>query len=345
MPNLPEPAPGAATVTVVVCAWGAEPDIRECVESVLASEKVAADVVLVDNGADNEDVPAMADWPRVTVVRPGTNLGFTGGCDYGAQRATGQYLALLNSDAVVAPDTLARLVDEATHPDVGIAVASVRLAEDPDLVNAGANPVHVLGLSWSGGIGRPERRTAPVDTAGASGACLLTRRAHWERLGGFDPEYFAYHEDVELSLRTWRLGLRVVYVPEAIAVHRYEFGRNPNKMYYVERNRLVLVCTMWGRRAKLLLAPALLGLEVAMLARALAGGWLPAKVRGWRWIWTHRGHLRERRALLRGEQVVPDRAWMRVLTTQIDEAFAAVPGRRPVNALMAGYWRLVRRWV
>lgn len=341
---MPEPD-AAPTVSAVVLAWQAEPWLPRSVEALLASEKVRVQVVLVDNGCTTDDVETLAARPGVTVVRPGRNLGFAGGCNAGAAVATGEYLALVNADAVVEPGTLARLVEEVGRPGVGLVAASVRLADDPALINAGANPVHILGLSWAGGMGQREERTAPVETAGASGACLLTTAAHWRRLGGFDEEYFAYHEDAELSVRTWRLGLRVVYVPDAVAVHRYEFSRNQLKMYLAERNRLLFVATLWGLKARLLLAPALLALEAAWAVRALVEGWLPAKVRGWGWMWSHRRHVRSRRAALRAEQVVPDREWMRILTPRMDRTFAPVPGLGLANAVLAGYWRLVSRLV
>src|SRR4051812_36652563 len=138
-------------VSAVVLAWKAEPWLRRGVEALLASEKVTVDVVLVDNGCTNDDVEVLERLPGVSVVRPGTNLGFAGGCNAGALAATGEYLALVNGDAVVEPTTLARLVDEASRPDVGIAGASIRLADDPRLLNSAGNPVHILGLSWAGG--------------------------------------------------------------------------------------------------------------------------------------------------------------------------------------------------
>ncbi|HEV7898932.1 MAG TPA: glycosyltransferase family 2 protein, partial [Planosporangium sp.] len=224
-------------VSAVVLAWKAEPWLRRCVEALLASEKVACGVVLVDNGCTTDDVEALERLPGVSVVRPGENLGFAGGCNAGAAVATGEYLALVNGDAVVEPTTLARLVGEAARPEVGVAGGSVRLADDPRLINSAGNPVHVLGLTWAGRMGEPEEGVEPVDVAVASGACLLMRRALWEELGGFDAEYLAYHEDTELSMRVWRRGWRVVYVPDAVAVHRYEFSRNEFKFYLIERNR------------------------------------------------------------------------------------------------------------
>jgi GT2 family glycosyltransferase len=336
--------PTGPTVTAVVLAWQAEPWLRRGVEALLASEKVVADVVLVDNGCTTDDVEVLERLPGVTVVRPGTNLGFAGGCNAGADAATGEYLALVNGDAVVEPTTLARLVDEAAHPDVGIAGGSVRLADDPRLINSAGNPVHILGLSWAGRLGEPEEGGDPTDVTVASGACMVIRRSLWRELGGFDTEYFAYHEDTELSIRVWRRGLRVVYVPDAVAVHRYEFSRNEFKYFMIERNRLMFLATLWGWRALLLLSPALIGLELGMVALAAKQGWLRAKLRGWRWLAGHAGHIRRRRRLLQHERTVPDRQWMGVLTDRVDPAAIELPAvTGPLNAVMRGYWRLVRR--
>lgn len=333
-------------VTAVVLAWQAEPWLRRCVEALLGSEKASVDVVLVDNGCTTDDVTVLERLPNVSVVRPGTNLGFAGGCNAGAAAATGDFLALVNGDAVVEPGTLARLVEEAGRPEVGIAGASVRLADDPRLINAGANPVHILGLSWSGRMGEVETRVEPMATAGASGACLVVRRSLWQQLGGFDDHYFAYHEDVELSIRMWRAGRQVLYVPDAIAVHRYEFSRNAFKLYLIERNRLMFVLTTWSAGALLVLAPLLVALEAAMLALAARQGWSRQKIQGWRWLWQHRQHLRERRRQLATERSVPDRDWMGVLTDRLDTTAVALPvGTGLLNAIVRGYWSLARRVV
>ncbi|GGM99921.1 hypothetical protein GCM10011609_42820 [Lentzea pudingi] len=336
------------TVSAIVLAWKSEPWLRRCVTALLGSEKVAVEVVLVDNGCTDDDVEVLSELDGVTVVRPGENLGYSGGNNAGVKVSTGEYVALINGDAIVEPGTLARLVQELQdRPDVGIAAASVRLAEDPTLLNSRGNMVHVLGISWVGGLGEPETRTAPTDTAGAMGAGLVTTRAHWDRLGGFFEHYFAYHEDADLSIRTWRLGLRVVNVPDAVVVHRYEFARNNNKYYLVERNRLMFVLTLWSGRALALLAPALLALELAMVALAVKEGWLKDKARGWAWLWRHRKDLRARRSLARKAQTVPDSEWMKVLTSELNTPLINVPKvvLTPLNAVTTAYWKLIRRFV
>jgi GT2 family glycosyltransferase len=334
-------------VTAVVVAFGAEALLPDCVRSILASEGIGVEVVLVDNGCTDGGVDAVGDLDRVHVIRPGRNLGFDEACNVGVAAGTGDSVALVNFDAVVSVHALARLAAVADDPGVGIATASLRLDDDPELMNSAGNEVHFLGYSWCGALNEPASRHAvPRDVASASGAAMVMRRALWERLGGFAPEYFMYYEDAELSLRCWRAGLRVVFVPDAVVVHRYEFGRNPQKMYLVERNRLIAMVTLLEARTLALLIPVMVGVEVAMLALAVRQGWGRAKVRGWWWLFRHRQWVRSRRAALAGERVVPDAAFAPLLATRLTQGSMELPGfLRPFDAALAWYWSVVRRAV
>src|SRR5262249_39686035 len=129
-------------VSVVIVAYGAYPALATCVRAVLDSEGVEADVVLVDNGCTDGGVDGVRGEDAVVVVDPHRNLGFAGGAVAGASAATGEFLAFVNPDAVVAPHALARLVAVAAAPDVGIASASLRLADEPATMNSAGNPVH-----------------------------------------------------------------------------------------------------------------------------------------------------------------------------------------------------------
>jgi GT2 family glycosyltransferase len=337
--------PNPPAVSAIVLAYLDEPWLERCVRGLLASTDVRVEVVLVDNGCTSGAVGRLAALPGVVVVRPGENLGFAGGCDAGAAVATGEVLALVNGDAVAAPDALAALAEAALEPGVGVATASVRLADDPTRLNTAGNPLHYLGLVWSGGFGRPaaeypSRREVPL----ASGAACALRRSLWERLGGFAPEYFAYHEDAELSWRCRQLGLSVVYVPDAVVVHRYEFSRTARKQYLLERNRWIFLLTLAGGRTLLLTAPALVAFELAVTALAAAQGWLPAKVRGWAWLLRHAGWVRRRRRRLQSERTVPDRELARWITGRLDPSNLSLPpGTSIVGVAFDWYWRLVRR--
>jgi GT2 family glycosyltransferase len=339
------PAEGVPVVDVVVVAYGAEPQLERCLSSVLASEGVEVRIALVDNGCSNPDLARLTDRPEVTLVRPVRNIGFAGGCVVGAAALDGEHVALVNSDAYVDPNTLSSLVG-ALVDGVGLTTACVLLAEEPDVVNSAGNPVHYLGGSWAGGLGESVRlHQVPQDVASASGAGCALRRELWERLGGFDPEFFLYCEDLDLSLRVWQQGLRVRYLPTAKVWHHYEFSRNERKWYFLERNRLLTLVTVLAGRTLALLAPALLVFELVSITRAAAARQLRGKFEGYVWLIRHHRHVRDRRAAVQRLRKVPDAVLVPVLSGTIDTPLFTGPVLAVGNAVLGGYWRLVRRWV
>jgi GT2 family glycosyltransferase len=332
------------SVTVVMLAYGPEPWLVPAARAALASTDLDLDVVVVDNGCTSDAVDVVKGLPGVRVLRPEGNIGYAGGCRLGAAEATGDYLAFVNSDAIVAPEALARTVAAAAEEGVGAAMASIRLASDPDLMNTSGNPLHFTGLSWAGGNGEPatahaRRRSVPS----LSGCCFVIGRHLWRELDGFPAEYFAYHEDTELSLRLWQRGLRPQYVPDAVVLHHYEFSRNRRKLYLVERNRLITLLTAYEGRTLVVLAPALLLTEVAMVIAALAGGWTSPKVRGWAWLWRNRAWLMRRRRLVQSQRRVPDGVIAEVMTARVTPSnVEAPPGIGVFNAIAGAYWKGTR---
>lgn len=334
-------------MTAVVLAYGAEPWLRECVASVLGSTGVEVEVVLVDNGCSSDAMQELSGWPQVTVLHPESNLGFAGGVVLGAKGVTTEFLAMVNSDAVVDEGALAALVAEAGRDEVGIASACVVLGDRPDLVSSVGNPVHLLGFSWAGGFGDlVGAHPVATDVASATGACAVLRTSWWETLGGFAEEYFAYCEDVDLSWRSWQLGRSVRYVPGAVVRHHYEFSRSPLKRYLLERNRLIFMLTTYERKTLLLLAPLLVAVELGLLLVSLSGGWSRQKVSGWWWIARHGGWMRARRRRLQSQRIVPDRDLAHLWSTRFDPGHEATPaGAGPVGAVVTAYWALARRFL
>lgn len=332
-------------MTAVVLAYGEQPYLPEVVDRLLASTGVSVQVVVVDNGCTSPSLEPLRTRPGVLLLEPGTNTGFTGGCNLGAAATDAPVLAFVNSDALVEPGALAALAAVALRPEVGLASASLRLADRPELLNSTGNPVHVLGLSWAGHLGEPaDRFPTELPVASATGAALAVRREVWTALGGFTTEFFAYCEDADLSLRCWQQGWEVRYVPGAVVAHHYEFSRNPSKFYLLERNRLAMVLSLYQARTLLLLSPALLAFEVAMLAVSAVGGWLPLKLRGYRWLLAERRWLAAHRRAVQRARRRSDRELAGLLSARFDPSVLPLPrGAGLLNALMGGYWSLVRR--
>lgn len=332
-------------VAVVVLAYAAEPHLDACLAAIRASRGVDVELLVVDNGCTRGDLTELLTLHGARLLRPATNLGFAGGCNAGVSALlTHDVVALVNSDAVLHPDALQALADALTD-EVAVASACVRLAHAPHLVNSAGNPVHFTGVSWAGGMGESAAaHVTPREVASASGAAMAIRRSAWDELGGFDAAYFTYLEDTELSLRCWLGGWKVVYVPEAVALHHYDFSRNKRKHYYLERNRLLLLLTVYERRTLLLLGPALLLWEMCVIAGALVQGWLPSKLRGWLWLLRNQAHVQQRRRLIQRTRRRGDAELAPLLETRITGASIPLPrGFGVVDAALAAYWRAVRR--
>jgi GT2 family glycosyltransferase len=335
---------GTNLVSAVVVAWGSCPLLRHCVESILLSTGVDVEVIVVDNGCDEATLSAVPDHPMVRLVVADRNLGFGGGCNLGAAKAAGSYLAFVNPDAVVAPSALAALVGALEDPDIGIATARVRLMIEPDLLNSSGGAVHYLGLGWAQGFRQPASAFADrVSVTAGSGAAMAMRSDTFRQLGGFTAEFFLYHEDAELSLRVWMAGLRVEFVPDADVLHDYAFGRHDEKLYFLERNRLLLLFGIYRRRTLFWLLPAILGFEVAIVGLATVQGWLRQKLRGWWWIGKNYRWVLDYRRRLQVSRVVGDEALVPLLASHFDAGQLQMPSAaRPIDWLFAQYWEFVR---
>ena len=326
------------SASVIVLAHGAEPLLEECVRALVADG--ADEVVVVDNMAARGPVAAVADLPRVRLLSPGRNLGFAGGCNYAAGHTTGDVLVFVNSDAVVRAGALDALVRRASVPEIGLACASIRLADDPEMLNTAGNPIHYLMFSWVGSLGEPaSEHTEVTEVASITGVMFAVRRTVWDELGGFDPDYVAYCEDVYLSMRAWQAGYRVVHEPASVVLHHYDFARNAAKFYLLERNRLMnLILLPELRTRRILMAPAL-AVEAGVLAVAVRDGWARDKVQGWRWLLAHRRSLAERRRDVQEHRQVRDRDLAPLLRGALDPPEGLGPGvPAPVSRALAQYW-------
>ncbi|HEX8221373.1 MAG TPA: glycosyltransferase, partial [Chloroflexia bacterium] len=203
------------------------------------------------------------------VVETGSNLGFAGGNDYGAERAAGEYVAFLNNDTRVEPDWLSELVQSLLADEEQGVVCTSSLMLDwegktIDFYSGSVNfhgfgfqpsyglPISELGLTIShlgdakGANPQPKVQAPKSELLFACGGSMLIRRDVFLHAGGFDPDYFAFFEDVDLGWRLWLLGHRITLTPTAITYHRHHgtaSGLAGNHRWQViyERNALYTI--------------------------------------------------------------------------------------------------------
>jgi GT2 family glycosyltransferase len=331
-------------VSVVIVAYNAGPALLRCLDS-LEDDGAEQEVIVVNNGGEGPELAAAEARPSVQVVRPEANVGFAAGCNLGAERARGEVLLFLNPDTVVTNGAVAELARTVSEPDVGAAMGRLLLLSDPETLNSRGAVIHIAGLGWSSGLGEPASTVSePTEITYANGSVLAMRRDLFEQLGGFTEKLFLYHEDLELGWRARMRGRRIVLNPAADVLHDYEHGRNPEKYYFMERNRLVFVASAYSARLLLLLAPVLLLAEAGLTLVSIREGWFRAKVRGWRWVGVNARWILRHRRRLQSARTVPDRDLAEHLTPVLDPAMIELPkGVRFVNPMLESYWLFVRR--
>ena len=258
-------------------------------------------MIVIDNDPAGAAARSGAFPAQARILHPGTNLGYTGAANLAAAEARSEWLFFLNPDATAERDCLQRLL-QCAAPEVAIVGAQVLLPDGR--VNAGANPVNIAGFSWSGGYGGAREDGPAREVAAVSGAALMVRRERFAEVHGMCPEFFLYVDDTDLAWRVRLQGGRVIFCPEAVVVHDYEFEKGRAKWFYLERNREWMVLSNFAPPTIALLAPVLLAAELTVVLRAAREGWLGEKLRAWRALLAAGPRLLAwRRAVQRGRRV------------------------------------------
>ena len=278
----------AAAVAAVVVSYNAADHLDRCLQS-LAANGVPR-LVVVDNGSTDHS-EAVARAAGATWSSTGSNVGYGGAANQGAasESATSlPYLLVCNPDVELGRDSVARLAQALdADPRVGLAGPKLLNADGSVYPSARTFPdlVSAIGHGLLGSVAPNNRftrryqlldwdhgRAARVDWV--SGACFLARRDAWAAVGGFDPAYFMYMEDVDLCWRMSQAGWSVAYAPEAEATHLQgvSTNRHPYRMLAAHHRsmwRFAWRTTTGRRRAALpIVAAGLAGrLALAILHR------------------------------------------------------------------------------
>jgi GT2 family glycosyltransferase len=317
----------------------------------LAAELREGDeLIVVDNDSSDGTVAAIREMAiEATVIEAGANLGFSAGCNRGAAAASGELLLFLNPDAVPAPGFREAIERPLAEGRGWAAWQGLVTAEGGRVVNTRGGVVHFTGIAWAGGAGEPIDRWegwtgyGPRAEPGfVSGACLAIPRGEFERAGRFPEAFFLYQEDVDLSLRLRLAGGRLGVEPAARADHDYEFAKGPAKWRLLERNRWATLVRTYPAALLVLLLPALVATELALLPISIAGGWAGQKLLAWADTLRALPRLLGERRRIQATRQVSAREFASRLEAALDSPYLGGASRsRLLRALLAGYWAVV----
>ncbi|UJA19016.1 glycosyltransferase family 2 protein [Thermoleophilia bacterium SCSIO 60948] len=336
------------TLSIVVVTWNGADAIGATLRAVASELEPGDELIVCDNAsADDTVASAREAAPEASVIETGANLGFPAACNLGAERARGDLLCFLNPDAVVQPGFRAAIVAPAAEPDGPGAWQALVTSEGGGVVNTRGGVVHFTGIAWAGGAGEPvpgsTREIAASEPGFVSGAALAIGRDLFAELGGFAAGFFLYHEDVDLSLRVRLAGRRLAVAPDARVDHDYDFDKGLAKWRHLERNRWATIVRTYPGALLALLAPALLATELALLAVAAAGGWLPQKLGAAGDLARSLPRLLRERRTIAATRRVSASEFASGLTPGLDSPYLGAAARLPLlGGGLRVYWRVVR---
>ncbi|MCA1902810.1 MAG: glycosyltransferase family 2 protein [Candidatus Hydrogenedens sp.] len=251
-------------VRILVLNWNGMEHLEECFSSLVEGcQREDVEFVLLDNASTDESVTYVRDRfchdPRVVVECLDKNYGWSGGNNYGIKKSIekgAKYIFLLNNDVKVERNCIENLLDmaEAT-PDVGGVAPKMLLYNQPWLLNSIGLECSIIGSAWDRGLGRVDspRWDEITEVVGICGGAMWLRTEVLLKTGFLPEEYSIYLDDLDLCLRIWSVGSRILTCPNAVIHHKFSatWEGSPDKIrqkYFLNtRNRFYLMERMFPR--------------------------------------------------------------------------------------------------
>ncbi|MDG7041730.1 MAG: glycosyltransferase family 2 protein [Nitrososphaerota archaeon] len=333
-------------VSVIIVSFNSLEDLSECIPSLLGQSYTDFEVIVVDNNsADGTLTSVEKNYPSIKVIANKGNYGPAKGYNIGIKSSRGKYVVLLNPDTVVEKDWLSELV-KAMEDDNSIAAcqSKVLLYDKPNIINTEGNDINYLGFTWCRNYGQVSKYSEVIEeTLGLSVCSAILRRNVLEEVGFFDEDFFMYLDDTDLGLRMWLAGFKVLCNPKSIVYHKYKFRPGRQKLYYLERNRLLVLLKIYDKRTWLKIFPIFIFMEIGLLAVSLYQGWFTEKIRSYSWVIRRRRLVKSKiKGVRRDQKHVREILNMMSPAVTFEEIQNPILGNF-VNPLLRTYYRILIR--
>ncbi|OGF25908.1 hypothetical protein A2331_06395 [Candidatus Falkowbacteria bacterium RIFOXYB2_FULL_34_18] len=246
---------------------------------------------IVDNASSKESRNSLKDNFQEAVILPRSDGNYAAANKLGVETALGDgcnYIVIANMDTVFDKNWLRELI-LAVDSDDRIGVVQSKMLLYPKIeeekkhpkINSIGNVIHFLGFGFTSGYKEADREIGglPEISGYASGCSFIIKKEVLERIGNYDEEYYMYHDDIEMSWRVKLAGYKIVLAPKSIMYHKYEFSRSVRMLYYMERNRNLIMFHYYRLPTLLLILPMMMVMEAGMILYSIPGKWFLTKMK------------------------------------------------------------------
>ncbi len=229
-------------ISIIIVGMNHKKYLKDLLPSILQqvvsnNDKFAIEVIYVDNCSVDGSIDYVKNnYPEILIIKNTTPLGFGANNNKGVKIASGDYIAIINPDIVLKPNSLYELYRVASTK-VEKAIYVPQLLNIDGSIQFSVRGFITLKVLWYRAIskGNDDVTNHVIDkylckkmdisqeqnVNWAIGAAMLMKRSYYNELKGFDEDYFLYMEDEDLCLRSWKKGNPVIYVPSAKMIHNH----------------------------------------------------------------------------------------------------------------------------
>ncbi|MFA5130934.1 MAG: glycosyltransferase family 2 protein [Patescibacteria group bacterium] len=314
-------------------------------------------VYIIDNASTPESfVYLQTLYPEAKILArsdgnyaAANNLGFKEAAHDGCE-----YIVTVNMDTEMAPTWLSELVRALeSNPEAGIAQSKILLYPKTEAekaqprINSLGNKIHFLGFGFTSAYGEADREITgyPEITGYASGCSFIIRASLLEIIGGYNEEFYMYHDDLEISLKAKLTGAKIILAPRSVIFHKYEFKRSTRMIYYMERNRYLTLLTFYPSYLLMLIGLPGVIMDIGMLFFSLLKGWFKEELKIYHYFLQFKNYdkIQAERQKIKAFQKRPFSELAKDFSGQIEFSEIANPILKYiVNPLLNIYWQLLK---
>ena len=255
--------------SIIIVNWNGKKKLGDlfnrCLESIMSTKYGKFEVIFVDNASTDGSYEYAKSKYTFVFHRNPKNLGFVGGNNKGAKFCEGEIIVFLNNDTVVDARWLEEPAKLFENPEIGIVQANLRLLADPSVADSTGHCISVLGLPVENSFFMEEPKE-PTPIFAGKGAALFVRRELFERLNGFDEDYFFYFEETDLCWRARLLGYEVYFSPRSVVLHKGSGTfKNGKLLFHRQKNTIASMIKCYEFRNLILYLPLRLLFEFASI--------------------------------------------------------------------------------
>ncbi len=310
------------SVSVVILSYNSKENLIEFIPSLISQKYHNFEIIVVDNAStDGSEEFIRTNYPKIKVVQTEQNLGYAAGNNAGFEVAQGEYIVVVNPDTVADPEWLAELIKPLeSDPTIAATTSKILIYYQKDRINTCANTNHHTGLTFCRGLNKLASEFNNYQAVGAVSGCSFAIRSDMlKNINGFDPDFFLYQEDADLSWRIRFAGGKIMYVPESVIYHKFKLSILPGKEFYLERNRYLILLKNFDSKTLLLLLPALVVTEIVTMGHAALNGpkYIKSKLLAYIWIIQNIKSILTKRHETLSKKRITDREIFRLLDWRI----------------------------